>query len=126
MIIAAIAYQEFSENQKQSITEIFISHPEYNRKWKEDYEQVIDDVELGLYLLMRASMWPDNIRSNKHPDHSLNASRWHYMNYELRFPYGGEVKVADQENVLDAIDLNLNIFNDLMLHLINELLPYVG
>jgi len=32
------------------------------------------------------------------------------MNYELRFPYNGELVVADQENVLDAIELNLKIF----------------
>ncbi len=34
------------------------------------------------------------------------------MNYELRFPYQEEVKIADQENVLDAIEINLNIFKD--------------
>jgi len=112
MIIAAIAYHELTIDQRQSITEILITHPEYNHKWKADYEGVKDNVELGLYLFMRASIWADDIRSNKHPDHSLNASKWHYMNHELRFPYKGELKVADQENVFDAIEINLNIFKE--------------
>ena len=112
MIVAAIAYQELDAKQQQSITEILISHPEYERQWKTDYSQLDDDTELGLYLFMRASVWPDDIRSSKHPDHGLNAPKWHYMNYELRFPYDGELIVSDQENVLDAIDLNLKIFKD--------------
>ena len=91
---------------------VLTSHPEYSRKWKTDYQQVQNDVELGQYLFMRASRWPDDVRSGKHPDHSLNASKWHYMNYELRFPYDGKLEVADQENVLNAIEVNLNIFND--------------
>ena len=63
-------------------------------------------------LRWRASVWPDNIRSNKHSDHSLNAPKWHYMNYELRFPYKGELAVVDQENVLDAIKQNLRVFRN--------------
>jgi len=63
MIVAAIAYQELTEQQQQSITVILITHPEYNRKWKADYEGVKSEVEFGLYLFMRASVWPDNIRS---------------------------------------------------------------
>ena len=59
---------------------------------------------------MRASVWPDNIKSNKHPDHKYNAPRWHYMNYELRFPNDGELIVSDQDNVLQAIELNLKEF----------------
>jgi len=34
------------------------------------------------------------------------------MNYELRFPYSGELEVSDQENVLDAIELNQKVFQD--------------
>jgi len=67
MIIAAIAYQELSDEQQASITNILISHPEYDREWKTDYQQVKNDVELGLYLFMKASIWADKIRSNKHP-----------------------------------------------------------
>jgi len=111
MIVAAIAYQELTKENQESITDILIHHPEYERKWKIDYQEVKDDVKLGLYLFIKASIWSDNIRSNKHPHNHLNVSKWHYMNYELRFPYKGDLIVSDQENVLDAIDLNLKIFN---------------
>jgi len=117
MIIAAIAYQELSDQHQATITDILTKHPEYDRTWRIDYKQVQNEVELGLYLFMRASVWADKIRSYKHDDHQLNAPKWHYMNYELRFPYDGEVKVADQENVLDAIDLNLKIFKDVYAHI---------
>ena len=112
MIVAAIAYQELSDEQQASITDLLTSHPEYDRQWRTDYEQVKNDVKLGLYLFMRASVWADDIRSSKHADHGLSAPKWHYMNYELRFPYDGELIVSDQENVLDAIELNLNILKD--------------
>ena len=82
----AIAYQEMTKENQEFITDILMQHPEYERKWKSEYQQVKNDVELGLYLFMKASVWPDNIKS-KHPDHKYNAPRWHYMNYELRFPY---------------------------------------
>ncbi len=112
MIVAAIAYQELTKEKQESITDILIHHPEYKRKWKADYQVVKNEAELGLYLFMRASVWPDNIKSNKHPDHKYNAPRWHYMNYELRFPYSGELKVMDDYNVLQAIKVNLNTFYD--------------
>jgi len=110
MIVAAIAYQELDKDQRQSIIDLLTNHPEYERKWKSDYQHLDNDIELGLYLFMRAGVWPDNIRSNKHPDNHLNAPKWHYMNYELRFPYKGELKVTDQDNVLQAIEINLRVF----------------
>ncbi len=112
MIVAAIAYRELTPEQQQTITGILVSHPEYKRQWAADYREIQEDVNLGLYLFMRASRWPDDIRSNKHSDHGLNTPKWHYMNYELRFPYKGELVVSEQENVLDAIEQNLRIFRN--------------
>jgi len=34
MIIAAFAYQELTKENQESITDILIHHPEYERKWK--------------------------------------------------------------------------------------------
>jgi len=112
MIVAAIAYQELTEEQQQSVSEILTQHPEYERQWKTDYQNLNENIEVGLFLFMRAGIWSDDISSNKHPDHQYNAAKWHYMNYELKFPYDGELIVSDQENVLDAIDLNLKKFKD--------------
>ena len=82
MIVAAIAYRELTPEQQQTITGILVSHPEYKRQWAADYREIQEDVNLGLYLFMRASRWPDDIRSNitlrswpKHPQMAL---------YELR------------------------------------------
>ena len=110
MIIAAIAYQELTKDQQQYVTQILINHPEYSRNWKPDYEQLEATVELGLYLFMRASIWADDIRATNYPDHQYDAPKWHYMNYELRFPYDGELVVSDDENVLLAININLEKF----------------
>jgi len=48
--------------RKQLITKILINHPEYTHRWKNDHKQVRADLELGLYLFMRASEWTDNIK----------------------------------------------------------------
>jgi hypothetical protein len=106
MIMAAIAYQQLSTDKKTTITEILKLHPEYNRTWKPSYDNLRDEADLGLYLFMQASVWPDNIRDHKHPQHQYNGPRWHYMNYELRFPYNGSTDIVDQYNVLQAIHLN--------------------
>ena len=106
MIMATIAYQQLSADKKATITEILKLHPEYHRSWKHDFNGLEDEVELGLYLFMQASVWPDHIRNNKHPQHQYNQPKWHYMNYELRFPYNGNTDIVNQYNVLQAIDSN--------------------
>ena len=111
MMIAAIAYQELTKENQEFITDILMHHPEYQRSWKLAYQKVKEDAELGLYLFMRASVWADEIKSDQHPAHQYDAPKWHYINYELRFPFDGVVRVSDDENAVQAVELNVEIFN---------------
>ena len=110
MIVSSIAYQTLSKQNQAIITNLLQQHPEYLRKWKQDYHRLTDDVELGLYLFMRASVWPDEIRNRNHPQHHMDAPKWHYMNYKLTFPFDGVMDIVDHDNVLDAIKTCLRTY----------------
>ena len=111
MMVAAIAFQEMTEEQQAVITEILIRHPEYDRRWKADYQKLTDEIEVGLYLFMRAGVWPDEIADQNHPDHLHHAPRWHYINFKLKFLFNERMGEIDQVNVLQAIKTNLSIYN---------------
>src|SRR5580704_11505311 len=82
MVIAAEAYRELSPELKAKIDKILESHPNY-AEWKSSYEQSVKSMDLGLYVFMRASTWPDEIRRKNSPyDHP----HWHYIDYPLRPP----------------------------------------
>jgi hypothetical protein len=103
MIIAAIAYQQMADEEQAKVTEILKHHPAYAGQWKPNYHNLNQKVDLGLYLFMQASVWADEIRDQKHPQHHHDAPKWHYLNYELRFPYDGSTQIVDPDNVLKAI-----------------------
>ena len=110
MIVAAIAYQSLTKQNQATIADLLQQHPEYHRKWRQGYHHLTDDVELGLYLFMQASVWPDEIRDINHPQHHLDAPKWHYMNYKLTFPFDEVMDIVDQDNVLHAIKTCLKTY----------------
>jgi hypothetical protein len=82
MTIAAIAYRELSDSQKQAVTELLKHHPDYE-KWKQSWQINIPDFDLDTFIFMRASTWPDEIRRKGNPyDHP----EWHYIDYPLEPP----------------------------------------
>jgi hypothetical protein len=82
MTIAAIAYRDLSDSQKQAVTELLTHHPDYPQ-WKENYTMSGSDFDLNTFIFMRASTWPDEIRRKGNQyDHPL----WHYIDYPLEPP----------------------------------------
>src|SRR5258705_3884838 len=82
MIIAAEAYRELSPKWKTKADTVLKAHPDY-AKWKESFSSESPTLDLGTYVFMRASTWPDEIRRKGNPyDHV----RWHYINYPLKAP----------------------------------------
>lgn len=66
--------------QKQAAS-ILIRHPAY-QTWEHDFSEA-GGTDFGLYIFMRASTWPDEIRRRGSPyDHP----QWHYVDYPLRPP----------------------------------------
>jgi len=77
-IVAAAAYRALPGPAREWVDVVLRDHPDYTR-WVEACD--IDDV--GLYVFMKASPWPDEIRRSGSPfDHA----EWHYVNYPLRAP----------------------------------------
>ncbi|MBX2818809.1 MAG: S1/P1 nuclease [Rhodothermaceae bacterium] len=80
MVIAGIAFRSLSPDLQLQYTELLSHHPDYT-SWKSDFDSLNVDIELGEYLFMRASYWPDVIRrqGSSEYDHPT----WHYTNYPL-------------------------------------------
>ena len=80
MVIAAIAYRALPPQLQTEYTELLSHHPDYT-SWKNSYDSLYVDIELGEYLFMQASFWPDVIRRSRTSiyDHPT----WHYTNYPL-------------------------------------------
>lgn len=115
MLTAAIAFEQMSASSKDFTTMILTHHPAYAPQWKVDYEAFSDQIPLGKYLMMRASVWPDEIRSSKNPDHSLNRPKWHYITYKIDFLNGHDTSAIDgkkEPNVVWATHYCIEIIKD--------------
>ena len=106
MLIAAIAYNGLNSDQKEQITELLKFHPDYAKRWAKDYKKVKNKMDLGQFLLMRASIWPDEIRSSKNPNFKFHRPEWHYVTYKIDFVNGHknqEIDGEEEPNIVWAI-----------------------
>ena len=106
MVVAALAYLELDKNQQNQVTELLKNHPEYERLWKKEYEKYKKKMDLGIFLMMRASVWADEIKNRKHPFHEESHGNWHYVTYKITFPDQHSMALPDGEkepNVVWAI-----------------------
>jgi S1/P1 nuclease len=74
MIVAAIAYDQLSTEIQLSIRDILRNHPDYEL-WLEDMPAGYNE---GAYLMMKSSLWPDQIRRS---DNIYDHPSWHYVNF---------------------------------------------
>ena len=100
MVIAAAAWRELSPAVQRHVSEILKAHPEY-RDWQRDFARDSQGLDFSLYLVLRASAWPDEIRRQgggyDHP-------RWHYINHPLRAPrFRRESAAPGGDDILQGI-----------------------
>jgi hypothetical protein len=79
-VIAAEAYRQLSPALKIKVPEILKAHPDYE-KWKESFAGGSANLDLGMFIFMRASTWADEIKRRKR---NYTHREWHYINYPLR------------------------------------------
>ena len=94
MTVAAIAYRDLSPAERQKVDLILNSHPRF-RSWQNDFPASVPNLNLGLYVAMVASLWPDQIRNNADPSTFPN---WHFVDYPLiapSFPFRGSPTLKD-------------------------------
>ena len=81
LAIAAEAYRELSPELKAEAFEVLKAHPDF-AKWEKAYHPN-PNLDLPMYVFMRSSTWPDEIRrSGSKYDHP----NWHFIDYPLRPP----------------------------------------
>lgn len=106
MVVAALAYLELDKSQQEQVTTLLKNHPEYERLWKNEYKKYRKKMDLGMFLMMRASVWADEIKNKQHPYNSESHGNWHYVTYKVKFPNNHETNLPDgnkQPNVVWAI-----------------------
>ncbi len=82
MVIAAEAYRQLSPALKEKVAQVLKAHPEYDR-WAESFRADNPGLDLGMFVFMKASTWPDEIRRHHEKyDHP----HWHYVDYPLKPP----------------------------------------
>lgn len=83
MIVAAIAYDELSKEERDQLEVILHDHAKYPA-WKKAYPAVgIPELPLPKFVAMLASLYPDEIRNYDNPE---TFSEWHYVDYPLLPP----------------------------------------
>lgn len=86
MVVAAEAYRELSADLKMKVTELLKSHPDY-AKWEQSYAKANESgLDLAIFIFMRASTWPDEIRRGGGPEKKFDHPHWHYIDYPLKPP----------------------------------------
>lgn len=100
MVIAAEAYRQLSPELRKRVTEILKSHPDYE-KWEKAFTPDAANLDLSMFVFMRASTWADEIRrGHKEYDHP----HWHYVDYPLKPPsFPQEPGPASDDDVLYGI-----------------------
>lgn len=109
MIIAAMTYRALPDALQQSYTELLREHPDYI-KWEKEYQSLQVDIELGEFLFMKASIWPDEIRRQGSVyDHPT----WHYTNFPVipdDFPM--EETLTPENDVIFAVNESRRVLSD--------------
>ena len=102
-----MAYQSLSPSQQAVLGNLLSHHPEA-ATWREEF-RADTGLSLGEYFFMRASVWPDEIRSRN----GAGYKTWlHYTNYPLRPPdFPLEETLTPDNDVLDGIDAALEGLN---------------
>ena len=82
MIVASLSYDQMSKELREKSVGVLKQHPDFV-KWQEAAPVGDPGFDLGRYLFMRASNWPDEIRrTGSIYDHPV----WHYIDYPLVMP----------------------------------------
>jgi len=83
MMIAAMAYDQLSDDEKEKFNFILQSHPKYE-EWLNAYPAAgIPDLAKEKYVAMLASLYPDEIRNYDNPE---TFGYWHFVGYALYPP----------------------------------------
>ncbi|MFC1887783.1 S1/P1 nuclease [Candidatus Cloacimonadota bacterium] len=95
MIVAAIAFDQLDTETQLFVRDALRNHPEYEN-WMEEIPEGYNE---GAYLMMKASLWPDEIRRS---DNIYDHPTWHYVNFFIHRE-SGEIDTVREDPQNDII-----------------------
>lgn len=112
--VAVLAYRGLSADERTRFTDLLRSHPNFTL-WQQDFDKLRShglpqDIDLGMYLFIRASIWPDEIRwSGNVFDHP----NWHFVDYPLQSPsFTTGPRPDPDDDVLFGLEESLAVLGD--------------
>lgn len=117
--VAALAYRGLASNVplRNRLVDLLRSHPAF-AVWKVEFDathaQLPADVDLGMFLFIRASTWPDDIRNTTDPKLApFDHPNWHFVDYPLRAPsFASGPSPAPTDDVLFGLKRSLATLAD--------------
>src|SRR5271169_467286 len=101
MVVARLAWNQLSADQRAKVVAILKNHPHYADYLAARKPEGFTEDE---WVFMRAATWPDWVRGKRDHDRPT----WHYINYPI-IPPGSAVEAADheppakQENIVNQL-----------------------
>lgn len=90
--VAAMAYRDLASNPtlRNNLVNLLRSHVKFN-DWQNEFNLKKSDfpteLDLGMFLFIRAATWPDEIRGTHDPAlQHFDHPNWHFVNYPLNPP----------------------------------------
>lgn len=84
--VAAIAYNQLSPPERESIKAILQHHPFYEEYWRPAYKtHHPQGMTFEEFAFIRAAGWPDDVRGDDFKDDYHNGT-WHYVNFPTTPP----------------------------------------
>ena len=122
-IIAMIVWDELTPAAKARVTEILKQHPRYEKDLLQNAPEGLSDADAAKYAFATAATWPDMVRSQYNPMHTLyNHPNWHYIdipfvvdNQPLPPPHETatqDAAPAGPTNVVEALTKNVADLKD--------------
>lgn len=108
MLIAAEAFRSLPTNVQDRAVAVLMAHPNYE-KWEKDFVGT-SGLNFSVYIFMRSSTWPDEIRRK---GNEYDHPQWHFIDYPLKPPsFPLEPGPAPNDDILFGIQQSENVLSD--------------
>lgn len=114
MEAALVCYHKLPPDVQKRIFVTLGNHPNYS-VWRQDYDSIRPtlpaSIDIGMYLFLRASLWPDEIRRTPT---TFNHPSWHFIIYPLKPPsFPDEPSLFPADDILHGIEMSRATLKDL-------------
>ena len=117
--VAAMAYRDLASDPtlRKKLVDVLKKHPSF-KGWRKEFNSKKSgfpaELDLGMFLFIRAATWPDAIRRTGIPAlKPFDHPNWHFVDYALKPPsFPESSSPTPQDDVLFGINESLNTLAD--------------